>query len=122
LSYSTFTYSNLRLDTEKIRPDGRAKALVDVKNTSLVAGDAVVQLYLHQRAGSASRPVRQLKGFARVTLEPGETKTLEFPLGSEELSFWSPWSKAWGVEPAIFDVWVGGDSTATLHAELETSK
>jgi beta-glucosidase len=122
LSYSTFTYSNLRLDTVKIKPDGRAKALVDLKNTSQVAGDAVVQLYLHQRAGSASRPVRQLKGFARVALEPGETRTLEFPLGSEELSFWSPRSKAWGVEPALFDVWVGGDSTATLHAELETSK
>jgi beta-glucosidase len=62
--------------------------------------------------------VRQLKGFRRVTLQPGETQTLKFPLGKDELSFWSPVSKVWAVEPGTFDIWVGQDSTANLHAEL----
>ena len=91
---------------------------VDVTNTGAVAGDTVAQIYIHQQAGSASRPVRQLKGFRRVALKPGETQTLNFPLGKDELSFWSPQTKAWGVEPGTFDVWAGEDSTATLHSEL----
>jgi beta-glucosidase len=91
---------------------------VDVTNTGSVAGDAVSQVYIHQRSGSASRPVRQLKGFKRVTLGPGETQTLRFPLGKDELQFWSPQAKEWGVEAASFDVWAGEDSTAGLHAEL----
>jgi beta-glucosidase len=89
-----------------------------VTNTGAVAGDVVAQIYLHQRAGSASRPVRELKGFRRLALQPGETQTLEFPLGKNELSFWSPQTKDWSVEPGIFDVWAGEDSTAGLHAEL----
>ena len=91
---------------------------VDVTNTGKVAGDTVAQIYIHQRAGSASRPVRQLKGFRRITLQPGETQTLKFSLGKEELKFWSPQTKAWGVEPGTFDVWAGDDSTASLHSEL----
>jgi beta-glucosidase len=91
---------------------------VDVTNTSTVAGDTVAHIYIHQRAGSASRPVRQLKGFRRITLQPGETQTLKFPLGKEELIFWSPQTQAWGVEPGTFDVWAGEDSTASLHTEL----
>jgi beta-glucosidase len=62
--------------------------------------------------------VRQLKGFKRVTLKPGATQTLKFPLGKDELAFWSPQTKAWGVEPGVFDVWAGEDSTASLQAEL----
>ena len=92
---------------------------MDVTNTSQIAGDAVAQIYIHQRAGSASRPVRQLKGFRRVTLKPGETQTLTFSLGFDELSFWSPQTKEWGAEPGMFDVWAGEDSTAPLHAEFE---
>jgi beta-glucosidase len=91
---------------------------VDVTNTGTVAGDAVAQVYIHQRWGSASRPVRQLKGFKRVALQPGEMQTLKFPLGKDELEFYSPQTKVWVVEPATFDVWAGEDSTAGLHAEL----
>ena len=89
---------------------------VDVTNTGKAVGDAVAQLYIHQRAGSASRPVRQLKGFKRVTLKPGETRTVKFTLGKDELEFWSPQTKVWAVEPGTFDVWAGEDSTASLHA------
>jgi beta-glucosidase len=118
LSYTTFKFGNLRLGKNRISAAQATDVLVDVTNTGMIAGDAVAQIYIHQRAGSASRPVRQLKGFRRIVLQPGETKTLKFTLGKDELSFWSPQAKVWGVEPGAFDVWVGEDSTATLHENL----
>jgi beta-glucosidase len=122
LSYTSFKYANLKLSQASIGADGSAQVSVDVTNTGSVAGDAVAQVYIHQRWGSASRPVRQLKGFQRVALQPGETKTLTFPLGKEELEFWSPQTKQWAVEASTFDVWAGEDSTATLHAELTVTQ
>jgi beta-glucosidase len=119
LSYSSFKFSNLRLSKNHFAPGTGTEVSVDATNTSQTEGDAVAQIYIHQRAGSASRPVRQLKGFRRVTLKPGETQTLTFPLGFDELSFWSPETKAWGAELGMFDVWAGEDSTAPLHAEFE---
>ena len=95
---------------------------VTVRNTGAVAGDEVVQLYIHQRSGSAARPQRELKGFQRVHLAPGEAQTLRFTLGRRELQFWSPVTRAWGVEPAGFDVWVGGSSAATAHAEFTLTR
>ena len=86
------------------------------------SGDTVAQLYIHQRAGSASRPVRQLKGFQRIALAPGITQTVNFKLGSDELQFWSPAKKEWVVEPEQFDVWVGEDSTAKLHGEFRLTQ
>jgi beta-glucosidase len=122
LSYSTFTYENLRLDKARVQTADIVQVLVDVTNTGRVAGDTVAQLYIHQRAGSASRPVRELKGFRRFTLAPGEKQTVSFRLSKDELSFWSPATRVWAVEPGVFDVWVGEDSTAKLHAELEIVK
>jgi beta-glucosidase len=122
LSYTTFKFANLKLSDATIKRDGGTEVSVDVTNTGSVPGDAVAQVYIHQRSGSASRPVRQLKGFKRVTLKPGETQTLKFPLGKDELQFWSPQTKEWAVEPAAFDVWAGEDSTATLHAELTVTQ
>jgi len=118
LSYTTFQFTNLRLSKSSMRAGDTTELAVDVKNTGSVVGDAVAQIYIHQRSGSASRPVRELKGFRRVTLQPGETRTLRFPLGNEELEFWSPQTRKWVVEPAAFDVWAGEDSTASLHAGL----
>jgi len=119
LSYSTFKFSNLRLVSSKIDTGGSTEAGVDVTNTSDIQGDEVVEIYIHQRAGSASRPVRELKGFRRVTLAPHETQTLKFALGPDELRFWSAETRSWVVEPGMFDVWAGDDSTASLHAEFE---
>ena len=118
LSYTTFEFANLRLSKTSIRAEETTEVAVDVKNTGPVDGDEVAQVYIHQQSGSASRPVRELKGFQRVTLKPGETKSLTFPLGKDELQFWSPQAKKWVVEPAVFDVWVGGDSAAKLHADF----
>jgi beta-glucosidase len=118
LSYTTFKVSNLRLSERSIKAGAETMVAVDVTNTGAVAGDAVAQIYIHQRAGSASRPVRQLKGFRRIALKPGETQTLRFPLGRNELAYWSPQTKVWAVEPGKFDVWAGEDSTAQLHSEF----
>ena len=118
LSYTTFKFANLRLSRARMKNGDSADVVVDVTNTGSVAGDAVAQLYIHQRSGSASRPVRQLEGFRRLAVAPGETRTVHFRLGKDELQFWSPQSKKWVVEPSVFDVWVGEDSRADLHGEL----
>jgi len=118
LSYTTFRFDSLHLSKTRMKAGDSVAVSVNVTNTGSAAGDAVAQLYIHQRSGSASRPVRQLEGFRRVTLKPGATQTLRFSLGKNELQFWSPQAKRWVVEPSVFDVWVGESSTADLHAEL----
>ncbi|HKE90407.1 MAG TPA: beta-glucosidase BglX [Gemmatimonadales bacterium] len=118
LSYTTFRFDSLHLTKTRMKAGDSVAVRVNVTNTGTVAGDAVAQLYIHQRSGSASRPVRQLEGFRRVTLKPGETQTLHFSLSRNELQFWSTPAKRWVVEPSVFDVWVGESSTAELHAEL----
>jgi beta-glucosidase len=122
LSYTSFEFSNLRLDRATLHKGESVTVTVDVKNTGSVAGDAVAQLYIHQRTGSASRPVRQLKGFERLALQPGESRTVKFVLGKDELEYWSPESKSWVVEPGNFDVWAGGDSMAKLKGEFTVAE
>jgi beta-glucosidase len=122
LSYTTFAYSNLKVAAPKVAVGQTATVTVDVKNSGAVAGDEVVQLYVHQRSGSDSRPRREMKGFERIALSPGETKTVTFKLGPDELRYWSTAQKRSVQEAARFDVWVGGDSTAAAHAELEVTK
>jgi beta-glucosidase len=121
LSYTAFGFDNLKV-TPTARTGGTIDVSVDVTNTGKRAGDIVVQLYIHQRAGSASRPVRQLEGFERIALEPGAKRTVHFTLGKDELQFWSPTKKMWVVEPEQFDVWVGEDSSAALHGEFRLTE
>ena len=122
LCYTTFAFDNLKLSPTGTAVGGTIEVSADVTNTGQREGTAVAQLYIHQRAGSASRPVRQLKGFERVTLAPGAKQTVHFKLGSNELQFYSPMLKQWLVDPEQFDVWLGGDSTAKLHGEFELTK
>jgi beta-glucosidase len=122
LSYTTFSYDNLQVSEAAAKAGANIGISVDVTNTGSRAGDAVVQLYTHQRAGSASRPVRQLKGFQRVNLPAGAKQTVHFTLGKNELQFWSPSAKKWVVEPERFDVWVGADSAAKLHQEFRLTE
>jgi len=122
LSYTTFAVDNLKVEQPTAHVGETIDVSADVTNTGNRAGDTVVQLYIHQRAGSASRPVRQLKGFERVTLAAGARQTLHFKLTKDELQFWSPIKKQWAVEPEQFDVWVGGDSTAKLHGEFRLTE
>jgi beta-glucosidase len=122
LSYGTFAYDGLRLSQNQIATDETLTVTVEVRNTGERAGDEVVQLYIRQRHGRAARPVRELKGFQRVTLAPGEARTVEFGLGPDELRYWHPLERAWVVDAATFDVWVGGDSTATLGVTFDTTE
>jgi beta-glucosidase len=118
LSYTSFTYSNLKVSAPTM-PTAGIDVTVDVKNSGTRAGDEVVQLYTHQRYGSASRPTRELKGFQRITLPPGETRTVKLHLSSSDLSFWSPATRQRATEASTYDVWVGGSSQATEHAQFE---
>jgi beta-glucosidase len=121
LSYGTFVYNGLRLDRERIAAGETLTVSVEVTNTGARTGDEVVQLYIRQRHGRAARPVRELKGFRRVTIEAGETHTVEFRLGPDELRYWHPLERTWVIDAATFDVWVGGDATASLGATFETT-
>jgi beta-glucosidase len=119
LSYTTFEFSNLKVSTEKIKVGESLTVTVDVTNTGKLAGDEVAQLYIHQKYGTDTRPMRELKGFERITLQPGEKKTVTFKLGKDELTYWSTNANAWIQDLASFDLWAGSDSLASLHAEFE---
>jgi beta-glucosidase len=118
LSYSKFAFSNLKLSCSEIKPGESIDVSVDLENTGASSADEVAQLYIHQKYGSTSRPVRELKGFERVTLAAHEKKTVHFSLGNDELTYWSTATKSWVEESAAFDVWVGADSNASLHANF----
>ena len=114
LSYSTVEYTNLTVDQPSIPATGTVTVAVNVRNTGDREADEVIQLYLHQRHGTAIRPVRELKGFRRVTLRPGETSTVTFEVGPAERRYWNAAVRDWVTDASTFDVWVGGDSTAAL--------
>ena len=122
LSYSQFTFSDLRLSKAKIKSEESLEVTVVVENTGSVTADEVAQLYLHQQYGSASRPVRELKGFQRIELKPAERKTLRFELSKDERTYWSAATRSWVIDPSIFDVWVGPDSSASLHTSFEVTQ
>jgi beta-glucosidase len=122
LSYGNFTFTNLTVDQPAIAPDASVTVFVDVSNTSDREADEVVQLYIHQRHGSASRPVRELKGFQRITLGAGESRVVEFSLGQNERRYWNAAVHDWVTDSSTFDVWVGGDSTAELTTTFEVTE
>jgi beta-glucosidase len=121
LSYGRFEYRDLTLDRDRIQAGQAVTASVTVTNAGERAGDEVVQLYLHQRHGTASRPVRELKGFQRVTLAAGESRTLTFPVGPAELRYWNAAARDWVIDATTIDVFAGGDSTAELTASFTIS-
>jgi len=120
LSYSSFTLSGLSVAPASIKPDGSVTARVDVQNVSSRPGDEVVQLYIRQASGSETRPVRELKGFKRVTLAPGEKKTLEFGLGPKELGYY--YAGGFAVEPGRFNVYAATSSVGGLEASFEVAE
>ena len=119
LSYTTFSITNLKISAAQVKLGDQVSVTADVTNTGPVAGDEVVQLYIHQQAGSDSRPIRELKGFERLTLKPGKTKTVTFPLGPAELGYWSTNLGKWVQEAETFDVWLGANSTAQMHTTFK---
>jgi beta-glucosidase len=114
LSYTTFSVSNLRLSSHTMRANGAGvTATVDVKNTGSRRGDEVVQLYIHDPVASISQPVRRLRDFQRVTLDPGQTKTVKFVLDSSDVGFYDD-SGRFVVEPGTIDVYAGNSSSGGL--------
>jgi len=109
LSYTQFRLSNLQLSAPRISPDGRITVSVEVENVGSRAGDEVVQLYIRDVAASVTRPVRELKGFQRVTLRPTEKRRVEFTLTPEHLGFYNR-EMRFMVEPGEFKVMVGNSS------------
>jgi glycosyl hydrolase family 3/fibronectin type III domain protein len=118
LSYATFKYANVHATPDSIGPQGRTTVTADITNTGSVRGDEIVQLYIRDEISSVTRPVKELRGFRRISLNPGETKTVEFTLGPDELSFLSR-DMHRVVEPGTFTLMVGGNSVDVTTAKLE---
>ncbi|HEX5690981.1 MAG TPA: glycoside hydrolase family 3 C-terminal domain-containing protein, partial [Roseiflexaceae bacterium] len=112
LSYTRFSYSNLRLSAATIGPDEPLTVRVDVTNTGERAGQEIVQLYVADKEARLARPEKELKGFAKVALDPGQTATVEIALDRRSLSYWDDARHDWVAEPGEFTVLVGGSSDA----------
>jgi beta-glucosidase len=109
LSYTTFSFRNLRLEKSAIHTRGRTRVLVDVSNTGQRRGAEVVQLYIRDCCSSVTRPVKELKGFQKVWLEPGQTQTVALDINSESLAFYDLQMRRL-VEPGDFEIMVGNSS------------
>ncbi len=111
LSYSTFAYSNLTLSAKQIPASGQVTASVDVRNTGSRPGDEVVQLYIHDaNPSTAPRPAEQLRGFQRISLAPGERKTVSLTVPASKLAFWDVARHAFVTQPGSYDVRIGASS------------
>jgi beta-glucosidase len=110
LSYTTFKYSKMKLSEKEISTNGAVQIQFDVKNTGGREGDEVPQLYIHQEKSSVKVPVKELRGFVRIHLEPGEIKTVTFTLPASKLTRWDETIHGFVVQPGKFDVLVGASS------------
>jgi beta-glucosidase len=118
LSYTTFDYNNLKVENQKVSIPGTVKLSADITNTGSVAGHEVVQLYIRDLVGSVTRPVKELKGFQRIYLKPGQTKTVTFDLSTSDLKFYGIDMKE-NVEPGEFKVWIAPNSDKGLQGSFE---
>jgi beta-glucosidase len=121
LSYTNYEYSNLHIESAEIHPGGTARVTVQVKNTGALEGTETVQLYIHETVAPISTPVKQLRGFERVDLRPGETKMVSFALGPEDLQLLDR-DMHWRVIPGDFEIMVGRSSEdLPLHGTLKVT-
>ncbi len=121
LTYSNFELSDLKLSSNTLRAGTPLRVTVSLHNPSHIAGAEVIQLYTHQRAGSTSRPVRELKAYRKVSVDAGGTQAVELTLNADDLAYWSSSLRRRVLEPGTFDLWVGTDSTATAHQTFTLS-
>ena len=118
LSYSDFEYGDIKLDKDSFAQGEKITASVEVKNTGSIAGDEVVQLYLRDLVGSITRPIKELRGFEKIHLEAGETKTVSFTIDEKLISFFTK-SKKWEAEPGDFKVFIGGNSVDLKESKFQ---
>jgi beta-glucosidase len=119
LSYTTFEYRDLQVSPAQIKPDGQALVRVEVVNTGTRPGDEVVQLYTHDVLSECvTRPVKELKAFQRISLQPGEQQVVEFSVGPEQLSFYNE-NMHRVVEPGMFELMLGASSVDVQTVQLE---
>ena len=118
LSYTTFRYEDLRVSPARIAPDGVVEATVKVINTGTRAGDEIVQLYIRDMVSSVTRPLKELKDFARISLQPGETQTVRFRITPEKLALYNREMRR-VVEPGMFNIMIGANSVNTMKQPLE---
>ncbi|HEU4795129.1 MAG TPA: fibronectin type III-like domain-contianing protein, partial [Pyrinomonadaceae bacterium] len=118
LSYTTFTYGKPTMSPSQIAVNGQAKVSVEVTNTGKRAGDEIVQLYIRDLVSSVTRPIKELKDFKRISLQPGETKTVEFVITPDKLWFYDLNMKR-VVEPGTFEIMVGPSSVKQQSVNLE---
>jgi beta-glucosidase len=118
LTYTKFSYGNLKMESPAVAANGTLRVSADILNTGAREGTEVVQLYVHDRVAPTSRPVRELKGFQRVSLAPGEHKTVEFTVKANDLGSYDP-AMHWIVPSGTYDVWVGPDSASGIQAAFE---
>jgi beta-glucosidase len=110
LSYTTFAYSNLRVSSKNLRAQGEISVSVDIHNTGKRAGDEVVQMYVKHLNSRVERPIKELRGFKRVTIKPNEIKTVTIPLKAEILAYWDKDQRRFVVEPGKIRIMVGSSS------------
>lgn len=118
LSYTNFEYQNLTIDKTKIKPYGKVSISVEVKNVGRRTGQEIVQLYIRDLVGTLTRPVRQLKGFKKITLKPGEKQKVVFTLGHDDLGYYNQYDE-YVVEPGLFKFWTGPNSVEGLEGSFE---
>ncbi len=118
LSYTIFEYENLTIETPKVSVNGEVVASVTLKNTGNFEATEVVQLYIRDLVGSVTRPVKELKGFQRISLKPGESQKVTFKINTSDLAFYNQEMQK-VVEPGEFNLWIGGSSNAKLMASFE---
>jgi beta-glucosidase len=118
LSYTTFTYGNLKVETPRVKIPGTVKVSADITNTGKLAGHEVAQLYIRDLVASVTRPVKELKGFQRIYLKPGQTKTVTFDLSTDDLRFYDI-NMNYTVQPGDFHIFVGRDSDDCLRSSFE---
>lgn len=114
LSYTTFEYSNLKVEKESMKESETVKVTVDVKNSGSRAGKEVVQLYVEKKDGSVVRPIRELRAFDKIELKPGETKTVEFVLGSRAFAYWEMEISDWFVESGAYEIQIGKSASEII--------
>ena len=121
LNYTTFLYTNLKLTSDKMSANGKVIASVDITNTGNFNGKEVVQLYIRDVVGSVTRPIKELKGFQKIYLNKGETKTVRFEISVDDLKFYNA-DLEFVAEPGMFDVFIGTNSDSHEKVSFELIK